>query len=60
MEGVQLRDEAVQDRIRSATEFLDPSKFSRMIVYFTTDRDPSGDTRARRSVFPSIANRPHD
>lgn len=25
MDGVQLRDEAVQDRIRAAVEFLDPS-----------------------------------
>lgn len=24
---VQLRDEAAQDRVRSATEFLDPSKY---------------------------------
>lgn len=26
MDGLQLRDEAAQDRVRSATEFLDPSK----------------------------------
>lgn len=26
MDGVQLRDEAAQDRIRSAVEFLDPSE----------------------------------
>lgn len=26
MNGIQLRDEAVQDRIRQAEEFLDPSK----------------------------------
>ena len=25
MEGIQLRDEAVRDRIRAATEFLDPT-----------------------------------
>ena len=25
MDGVQLRDEAVRDRIRAAEEFLDPS-----------------------------------
>ena len=27
MDGVQLRDEAVRDRVRAALEFLDPSKF---------------------------------
>jgi hypothetical protein len=27
MDGVQLRDEAGQDRVRAAVEFLDPSKF---------------------------------
>lgn len=27
MDGVQLRDEAAQDRIRAAVEFLDPSKY---------------------------------
>ena len=27
MEGLQLRDEAVRDRIRLAEEFLDPSRF---------------------------------
>jgi DNA replication licensing factor MCM3 len=26
MDGLQLRDEAAQDRVRAATEFLDPSK----------------------------------
>lgn len=26
MDGVQLRDEAVRDRIRAAEEFLDPSE----------------------------------
>lgn len=26
MDGAQLRDEAAQDRVRAATEFLDPSK----------------------------------
>lgn len=28
MDGVQLRDEAAQDRVRTAVEFLDPSKCS--------------------------------
>jgi hypothetical protein len=28
MDGLQLRDEAVRDRIRAAEEFLDPSKTS--------------------------------
>ena len=26
MDGIQLRDEAVRDRIRAAEEFLDPRK----------------------------------
>ena len=26
MDGVQLRDEAAQDRVRAAIEFLDPRK----------------------------------
>lgn len=26
MDGVQLRDEAAQDRVRAAMEFLDPSE----------------------------------
>jgi len=25
MDGLQLRDEAVRDRVRAATEFLDPT-----------------------------------
>lgn len=28
MDGVQLRDEAAQDRVRAAVEFLDPSECS--------------------------------
>lgn len=32
MDGVQLRDEAAQDRIRAATEFLDPSEFSLICI----------------------------
>lgn len=27
MDGLQLRDEAVRDRVRAAQEFLDPSLF---------------------------------
>lgn len=27
MDGLQLRDEAVRDRVRAAQEFLDPSMF---------------------------------
>jgi hypothetical protein len=27
MDGPQLRDEAAQDRVRAATEFLDPGLF---------------------------------
>lgn len=29
MDGLQLRDEAVRDRIRLAEEFLDPSEYIR-------------------------------
>lgn len=32
MDGIQLRDEAAQDRVRAATEFLDPSKFIELCV----------------------------
>jgi hypothetical protein len=28
MDGAQLRDEAAQDRVRAAVEFLDPSKLA--------------------------------
>jgi hypothetical protein len=28
MDGIQLRDEAVRDRIRLAEEFLDPRKYT--------------------------------
>jgi hypothetical protein len=31
MDGIQLRDEAAQDRVRAAIEFLDPSKFPRLM-----------------------------
>jgi len=31
MDGVQLRDEAVRDRIRAAEEFLDPSELKEAI-----------------------------
>jgi hypothetical protein len=55
MDGIQLRDEAAQDRVRAAIEFLDPSKF------VSTDAFPAidltwwlfsaiGDERARRFV----------
>lgn len=27
MSGIQLRDEAVRDRVRAAQEFLDPSQY---------------------------------
>lgn len=32
MDGVQLRDEAAQDRVRAATEFLDPSMLEYLIL----------------------------
>lgn len=32
MDGIQLRDEAAQDRVRAAIEFLDPSKLMQMIL----------------------------
>lgn len=31
MDGVQLRDEAAQDRVRAAIEFLDPSEYSKKL-----------------------------
>lgn len=34
MDGVQLRDEAAQDRVRVATEFLDPSMFNAIYFWF--------------------------
>jgi DNA replication licensing factor MCM3 len=33
MDGVQLRDEAGQDRVRAAVEFLDPSEFPVYMFY---------------------------
>lgn len=35
MDGAQLRDEAVADRVRSAQEFLDPSIFPLPSPLFT-------------------------
>ena len=32
MDGPQLRDEAAQDRVRAATEFLDPGMFFTIFV----------------------------
>jgi hypothetical protein len=55
MEGVQLRDEAAQDRVRAAIEFLDPSKYHRNTGLFWSFELTFwffylGDARARRSV----------
>ena len=51
MDGLQLRDEAVRDRIRLAEEFLDPStsaakKYMLELLLITLD-----DPRARRSIL---------
>lgn len=49
MDGIQLHDEAVRDRIRLAEEFLDPSK--RLINNLRSNKLTSlGDQRARRYV----------
>lgn len=32
MDGLQLRDEAVRDRIRAAEEFLDPSQYTNALM----------------------------
>lgn len=52
MDGIQLRDEVVRDRIRAAEEFLDPSKY---LPPFTPGlkgegiaNKPVADARARR------------
>jgi len=37
MDGLQLRDEAVRDRIRSAEEFLDPSELTSSSITRNTD-----------------------
>ncbi len=49
MDGLQLRDEAVKDRIRSAEEFLDPSElaYSDYLAHYWYIVD---DARAKRSV----------
>jgi N-glycosylase/DNA lyase len=38
MDGIQLRDEAVRDRIRACEEFLDPSMFMRLRRRQVADR----------------------
>lgn len=51
MAGLQLRDEAVRDRIRLAEEFLDPSECSllnNLLKYLLTMSD---DARARRLLL---------
>ena len=35
MDELQLRDEAVKDRVRAATEFLDPSMFTTSPLHST-------------------------
>lgn len=39
MDGIQLRDEAVRDRIRAAEEFLDPSRLSNIMLRASTRSD---------------------
>ncbi|KAL8832563.1 MAG: hypothetical protein Q9191_000187 [Dirinaria sp. TL-2023a] len=55
MDGLQLRDEAVRDRIRLAEEFLDPSEEAR------TFYKKIGDARARsyRADIILMLNRGH-
>lgn len=55
MDGIQLRDEAAQDRVRAAIEFLDPSKFIATDALTAIDLiwwlfSAIGDERARRFV----------
>lgn len=54
MEGAQLRDEAAQDRVRAATEFLDPSKHQKYLFgshcVLLTTFSLIADTRERRLV----------
>jgi hypothetical protein len=55
MDGIQLRDEAAQDRVRAAIEFLDPSKFVPTDALTAIDLtwwlfSVIGDERARRFV----------
>jgi hypothetical protein len=39
MDGVQLRDQAVQDRIRAAAEFLDPRTIAMRLLHMMLLRD---------------------
>lgn len=49
MADIQLRDEAVRDRIRAAEEFLDPSEFFRLLMNsFYVRLQGIDDARARR------------
>ena len=48
MDGIQLRDELVRDRIRQAEEFLDPSK-----LWICLPRN--GDTNELQAMFEPAA-----
>ena len=50
MDGLQLRDEAVRDRIRLAEEFLDPSR-NPTENWFKTPLTILDDARARRFLL---------
>lgn len=46
MDTLQLRDEAVRDRIRAAQEFLDPRTFNYQPHFFNANRPQSIPLRA--------------
>lgn len=52
MDGIQLRDEAVRDRVRLAEEFLDPSEYFTFDASHTDKLILVGDQRARRQALP--------
>ena len=59
MEPLQLRDEAVRDRIRFAEEFLDPSKPPSIIIWNLSDvfkaiQELEGLYRASHDVWTSV------
>jgi hypothetical protein len=66
MDGLQLRDEAAQDRVRAATEFLDPSKSIVLSVmvplkltkfFFQMMHGHAGSSISKINVLQYISNR---
>lgn len=50
MDGIQLRDEAVRDRIRAAEEFLDPRKKQENEAEREEGADRTQRTRERAAI----------